>query len=58
MVNDADVAVGVEYTALRTDGTYIVFYFMWFRLISTIALPFGLMLYFNIKVFSYYKQNR
>ncbi|TRY74638.1 hypothetical protein TCAL_15614, partial [Tigriopus californicus] len=50
-------AVGVEYSPLRTNGTFILAYVMWYRLLTTIALPFALMLFFNIKVFSYYKQN-
>lgn len=51
-------AVGVEYSPLRTNGTFILAYVMWYRLLTTIALPFTLMLFFNIKVFSYYKQNK
>ncbi len=57
-VTEPDGAVGFEYSDLRTNPTYIVAYIMWYRLLTTIALPFGLMMFFNLKVFTYYKRNR
>ncbi len=31
--------------------------FFFRRLLTTIALPFGLIMFFNVKIFSYYKEN-
>ena len=56
--NVTSEAVGLEYTSLRTDPGYIVAYVMWYRLVMTIAVPFVLMLLFNIKIIAYYRQNR
>lgn len=47
-----------QYTQLRRSRTYILAYFMWYRLITTVALPFAIMLYCNIRVFLYYKHNK
>ncbi len=43
---------------LRKNTTYITVYTLWFRLISTAALPFTLMLFFNLKILIYYRRNR
>ena len=51
-------AVGIKYTPLRSNPNYIIGYVMWYRLITTIAFPFVLMLFFNFKVFHYYKRTR
>jgi hypothetical protein len=43
---------------LRKNQTFITAYTLWFRLISTAALPFALTLFFNLGILIYYKKNR
>ncbi len=46
------------YTEIRRNKTYIQVYTLWFRLIATAALPFILMLFFNLRILKYYRENR
>ena len=50
--------VGADYTKLRKSRDYVVAYHLWYRIITTIALPFFAMMYCNICIFNYYKKNR
>ena len=49
---------GFEYTALRRNKLYVTLYTLWFRLLVTAALPFLLMVFFNLRILIYYKKNR
>ena len=42
---------GFDYTDLRKNPLYITLYTLWFRLIVTAALPFILMVFFNLRIF-------
>lgn len=50
--------IGFGYSDLRKDQGYIQAYTLWLRLFLTAALPFSLMLFFNLKILIYYKRNR
>ena len=49
---------GFEYTDLRKNHFFVTVYTLWFRLIVTAALPFVLMVFFNVRILIYYKKNR
>ena len=44
--------------SFRKNTTYITVYTLWLRLIFTAALPFTLMLFFNLMILLYYRRNR
>ena len=50
--------VAFIYSQLRKNKTYIKAYTLWFRLVATAALPFFLMLFFNLRILIYYRKNR
>ena len=50
--------VAFIYSKLRKNKTYIKAYTLWFRLVATAALPFFLMLFFNLRILIYYRKNR
>lgn len=56
--DEAGNYVRFQYTSLRRNRSYIMVYFMWYRLITTVALPFLTMMFCNLRVFLYYKRNK
>jgi hypothetical protein len=50
--------VAFIYSKVRKNKTYIKAYTLWFRLVATAALPFFLMLFFNLRILIYYRKNR
>ena len=50
--------VAFVYTKVRKNKTYIKAYTLWFRLVATAAIPFFLMLFFNLRILIYYRKNR
>ena len=56
--NDGGQIIGFTYTQLRNNQTYINYYTLWFRLITTAIIPFILMLICNLGIIVYYRKNR
>ena len=56
--NDEGQIIGFTYTQLRNNQTYINYYTLWFRLITTAIIPFILMLICNLGIIVYYRKNR
>ena len=56
--NGITIDGGFEYTNLRKNKLYVTAYTLWFRLFFTLALPFVLMVFFNVRILIYYKRNR
>lgn len=56
-IDSNGVVNGFEYTELRTNKVYVTLYTLWFRLIVTAALPFVLMVFFNVRILIYYKKH-
>ncbi|XP_040583670.1 FMRFamide receptor [Lepeophtheirus salmonis] len=52
-----DGKVRFTYSELRKNELYLTFYILWFRLFSTAAVPFVLMLFFNYKILKHYRRN-
>jgi hypothetical protein len=50
--------VAFIYSKLRKNRSYIKAYTLWFRLVATVAIPFFLMLFFNLRILIYYRKNR
>ncbi len=55
---DDDKISGFGYSPLRKDETYVKFYTLWFRLITTGVIPFLIMLWCNLGIIIYYRRNR
>ena len=54
----ANTTLSFGYSDVRKDQTYITVYTLWIRLIVTAALPFILLMFFNLGILVYYKKNR
>lgn len=46
-----------KYAKHRWSASYVTYYSMWFRLFATALVPLVALIYFNAKIFVYYREN-
>ena len=42
----------------RWSASYVTYYSMWFRLFATAVVPFGALVFFNVKILIFFRRNK